>query len=348
MSGVSAKRLGMAQGGLELEQRLRRIEQEIEKKADANINVGVTSKSRLIPLQIKGLAIEGGVQSWRLSWQPNYASDLSKYEVHISDTITFNTFTVYDVTTNYFQYTVEPDPLEDVPLPNYVRVRAVTLVGFPGAFSDTFDVTTGLLVTADFEQGAVTGLVEWSMTSGFDQLTAGTAGKDPWGESSIPPGDPFPAANPNSEAPSQSLGPAIVSAHSLGVIVPYLTMEVELQSMSNYNTTNTNKLNIVVKRRLSGEADTELSNMTLDYFTYMPASRYWWSRGVGLPYPYRYQFYSYADPLVTVPIHIPLLPDQPGEGTWEYRVDLSVSSDANDWILIWPQWVKIAFIEFRR
>ena len=343
MSGVSAKRLGMAQGGMELEQRLRRIEQEIEKKADANVNVGVSSRSRLIPIQIQNLDIVGGIQAWRLSWSPINASDLAKYEVHISDTITFNTFTVYDVTTNYFDYTLEPDPLEDVPLPNYVRVRAVTLVGFPGPFSSTLDVTTGLLTTSNFEAGAVTQYVEWEQTTDLWQLQAGDGLVDPYNDVESPWNGQL---NPETVADEQELGPISISTHSGGVVMPYLSMQFELQSASAGKVTDENNLQIIVKRRKTGEADTEISNMFFDYFFSVPYSRYFTETVDGGIAIFRYKMN------LTCPLQVPLIPDQPGEGIHEYRIFMKVTSGTDalykTWLMVWPTWVKFRLLEFMR
>lgn len=340
---TSAKRLGMAQGGMELEQRLRRIEQEIEKKADANINTGVSSKSRLIPIQIEGLAIIGGVQCWRLSWDPIYASDLAKYEVHVSDTITFNTFTIYDVTTNYFEYTLEPDPLDDVPVPNYVRVRAVTLVGFPGLFSRTFNVTTGLLTTEDFAAGAVTQYVEWEQTTGLYQLQAGNGMVDPYTTAGSPW---FGQSNPATVAVEQELGPITISANSEGIVMPYLSMELELQSDCWTGDHSVNNLNVVVKRRRSGGEDITLSDMYFDYFYSVPFSRNYTKAGGAFPTMYRYKCN------LTCPLLVPLVPDQPGEGIIEYRIYMKVNSTNTafypTWLMVWPTWVKFRLLEFRR
>jgi hypothetical protein len=341
---TSAKRLGMAQGGMELEQRLRRIEQEIEKKADANINTGVSSRSRLIPIQITGLDIVGGIQAWRISWDPVYASDLAKYEVHISDTITFNTFTVYDVTTNYFEYTQEPDPLEDVPLPNYVRVRAVTLVGYSGLFSRTLDVTTGKLTTADFTAGAVTQYVEWEQTAGLYQLEHGDGLTDPYTDVASPWNG---QVNPYTTQQDQLLGPITISTHSEGIVMPYLSMELELQSFTWLGNASPNNLLVEVRRRVSGGADTTISSMYYDYFYSIPWSKYYLNRDWGgAPYNYRYKS------TMTCPLEVPLIPDQPGEGIQEYRIYMKVTSTlaatVKMYLLVWPKWIKFRLLEFRR
>jgi len=340
------KRFGIDQGNIDLERRLRTIEQSIKLKADANAATDVSSQSRLVPLAVENVSITGGTQSWRLEWNSVTAPDLKQYIIQVSETSTFEAFENYDVDNPYFEYTVQPGVTDVV---NYARVRAVTNLGYEGPWSSIFDIASGKLVSSDFEQGATTGFVQWSQTSFDADLMSNTVGQNPYG---WPPGEPPQISGIPEPTTTTGItcGPVYYTAVDGGVIFPYVTFDFSYQTRFAYpkssgtsDTTNAlmNRLRMVLYRRPTGGADSTVGSADTQFLVSLPQSPAWDWRS-------DHETWRYIDVMRTR-FFFPLLPDTPGIGDWEYRVGISVlASEATCGIYVKPTTLKVVLFEFRR
>jgi hypothetical protein len=345
------KRFGVDQGNIDLEKRLRTIEQAIKLKADANAASDVSSQSRIVPLQVNNVVITGGTQSWRLEWSSVTAPDLKQYIVQVSETSTFNEFTDYDVDTPYFEYTVQPGITDVV---NYARVRAVTNIGYEGPWSRAYDIASGLLVSIDFEQGATTGFVHWTQTSfPIEVLGSGSTGQNPYTYDSSPPGwGPPLSGDPPSVGGSDIYGPIHYTAVDGGVVFPYIALDCKYASSFNHvkvsqtSSAGRNFATLTVKlyRRPTGGEDEVVNWADTDFYITTPQSPGWqWNLA--------HLRWALIDTARTR-FFFPGLPDLPGQGAWEYRIGISCSSGSagggGGGILVEPLKLQLVLFEFRR
>jgi len=340
------KRFGIDQGNIDLERRLRTIEQNIKTKADANADTDVSSQSRLVPLQVENISITGGTQCWRLEWDSVTAPDLKQYIVQVSESAAFNEYTDYDVDTPYFEYTVQPGVTDVV---NYVRVRAVTNLGYEGPWSGKYDIESGLLTTEDFEQGSTTGFVQWSQTSFDDHLMAtkltdlgsniysgGNAVAKAWyGVTGDQP----------STVTTDTYGPVYYTAVDGGIVFPYVAFDCKYMSIYRHITHDSTTerratLQFSLLRRPTGGADTEVTASNQDFLSSLPISPSWGWYGL-------HKRYWNVDTIQTR-FFFPLNPDVPGQGDWEYRFKFTASAYTPSAIYIEPLTLKVVLFEFRR
>jgi hypothetical protein len=359
MPGAS-QRFGIEHMDLDLELRLRRIEQALEQKLDANPRADVWGAINLPIPRVTGLALGEVVNGWAVEWTPLDIPDLRKYEIRVSTDLNFSTFTEYQTRTNRLTFTDE-----DSPDAKYIKVRASSLSKRRSIWSSILDTSTGGLVnTSDIEVGAISQFIEFSQETGFSHIFSGSAGVI------APGGDPVPNAT------HETYGPITISASSGSTVVPFVYCNVEYMSIWQRNQSggympgygywywydlndpaNAGELNewhgpenkavISILRRPVGGADVVVEQVELDWYFTMPStigehadvSAYWkaWIRGVNT---------------LTGSINIPFLPERPGVGTWEYRVKLEVvTSEPDPWntsfLYFFPLILKMRLFEYK-
>jgi hypothetical protein len=91
MALVSSKRLGLdVKNNIELEVRLRRMEAELSRKADANLDATAFSGAADIVPQVTGLRKVGSNPGTvTVAWNPVTISDLRRYELQFAEDLGF-------------------------------------------------------------------------------------------------------------------------------------------------------------------------------------------------------------------------------------------------------------------
>lgn len=158
MSGNSARRLGVTVDDADLEARLRRIENVLENKQNANIQIESNEQRRNrtgIP-RVTGLEADDSiVGAFGVKWDPVDAN-ISRYEVQLATMPGFANPSSFKVTEPNFVLPTTLDPT----LTYYVRVRAVgTRVTKSGSrdigdWSVTFSIDPGQATFNNLQTGA--------------------------------------------------------------------------------------------------------------------------------------------------------------------------------------------------
>ncbi len=169
---TSAKRLGLdVRDDLELEQRLRRIEIQLEKKADLSAfsEDGSTDTQRVdtIP-RVTGLRVAGSTPgAITVAWSQVRISDLRRYELDIAEDLAFATNAeTKNLAGTEFTYSTNSDTGGGGDTSIFVRVRARSITGNVGAYSIVLNATTGQAQPDDIADDAVSGdkIVDGSIT----------------------------------------------------------------------------------------------------------------------------------------------------------------------------------------
>lgn len=351
MPGAS-QRFGIEHMDLDLELRLRRIEQALEQKLDANPRADPWGAINLPVPRVTGLALGEVVNGWAVEWTPLDIPDLRKYEIRVSTTIDFAIFTEYSTRTNRLTFTDDTSTEA-----KYIKVRAASLSKRRSIWSSILDTSTGGLVnTGDIEIGAISQFTELDIpfVDGVTKhLYDGTAGATE-GVS----GDKTPTAT------EDLYGPITITASEGGTVVPFVYCNVEYQSIWYrqprhgppgywyWSTTNPlpfiepeNKAIISVLRRPLGGVDaddTVVEEVTMDWYLTVP-SPHWY---VATPSSYWEEIIRCYDTM-TGSINVPFLPERPGAGTWEYRVKIEVVSDTDAFLYFYPLQLRMRLLEYK-
>jgi hypothetical protein len=156
----------------ELEQRLRRIEQVLAMKANANEFADEQSGANEDIPKPENLESEYHTTKWKVTWDPVEIPDVKRYELVIGADAAFSTVISEHVRTEpEFTY-----PGASAGITYFIRVRAVNMDSEEGPWSSTLDVSTGLVTTEDIEENALTQLWEFNQESDFTHLYSGGAG----------------------------------------------------------------------------------------------------------------------------------------------------------------------------
>jgi len=159
MTGQSAKRLGLeVEGDLELELRLRRIEESLDGKIDANQDAAVTGRGKGGVPQVTGLRVTGQTPgSVTIAWNPVAIPDLRRYELNFATNLGYSTNlkSAIEATTQYTFNTASATG-GGGGATWYARVRAVNSSGVKGTWSVTLNLTTGQAQSEDIGDGQVT------------------------------------------------------------------------------------------------------------------------------------------------------------------------------------------------
>jgi len=333
---VVARRLGMDTRDPELEQRLRRIEQVLAMKAAANEFSDTQSGSNQDIPKPEGLSSEYHITKWKVTWDPVDIPDVKKYELIVGTDSAFST-----VLGNYTR--TEPEftyPGASADITYYVRIRAVNMDLEEGPYSDTLNVTTsGLITTDEIEENALTQLWEFNQTSGFKAVFT----------------DATPSAT---EGITDEYGPLVVEVSSASaLILPFATFDVYYQSIYQspilINSTwdiytvldmPANYMRIRFDRAPTGTGiKTNLMDMYLDYWSTVPYSGEW-KEAVALEWdtvPIK------GTDVALTRISLPLLPDAPGAGTYDYTFTIDVASDVGQFMYVLPTSLKLRFLEYK-
>lgn len=188
----------------ELEATLRALELRILNRIEPGV-LGITDEqtlfSRNVP-QVTGLAIVANIGTLTLRWSPISTPPIRYYEVEIAPTATF-AGSVIRKTVNP-EYTFQEGELGGT---YYARVRAVTNNLEIGAPSAALNTTTGLIVTEQIAPGAATDQRSFLQLSGFAILSADTI----------------------TSSFSETYGPVVADVVPFGTVLPYATVNAEIQ-----------------------------------------------------------------------------------------------------------------------
>ena len=159
---TSAKRLGLdVQDNLELEIRLRRIEIELEKKAETSSfseeGSADTQRVDIIP-QVTGLRVSGSTPgAITVAWSQVRISDLRRYELDIAEDLAFATNAeTKNLAGTEYTYNTNSDTGGGGDTDIFVRVRARSSTGNVGPYSIVLNATTGQAQSEDIADDAVT------------------------------------------------------------------------------------------------------------------------------------------------------------------------------------------------
>jgi len=339
---VVARRLGMDSKDPELNQRLRRIEQVLSMKAAANEFVDNPSAANQDIPKPENLTSEYHITKWKVTWDPVDIPDVKKYEMIVGTDAAFST-----VIGNYTR--TEPEftyPGASANLTYFIRVRAVNLDFEDGPWSDTLDVTTGQVTTADIEANALTQLWEFNQESGFTALYDGDQG--------------YEGVAIGSEVLTDTYGPLTITVSGdTAIILPFATFDVYYQSIYQDGGVGTwgafdplnmlpNYVRIRFDRAPAGTGTkTNLMDMYLDYWSTIPYSTTWrksdtyaWST-TPLKQPVR------GSDVCQTRIALPLLPDAPGAGSFDYTFTINVGSNPDCFMYVLPYALHLNFLEYK-
>jgi len=237
MSGNTARRLGVSQDDPDLEDRLLRIEAELDTRALSNSQSSVTAqrrRRRQRPPAVTGLALETKVVgAISVKWNPLTESGFDYYEVEVSTSKTFNpgldtqAYRVTDTPRHQFE---DGDSLTTY----YVRVRAVS-AQLSGAWSSVLNTTTGQAGPGDLGNNAATLIVEEEELGGADINFTGSPVSEDYGSATI-----------------TTIG---------GVVAPRVISEVEITSAGTTGTYATLTVEFI---RLTGAVETTVGTYVFD------------------------------------------------------------------------------------
>lgn len=157
---TSAKRFGLeVQGDLELELRLRRIEQRIDELSGSS-DFGTSNQTQrvtTIPL-VTGLRITGSTPgATTVAWNQVRISNLRRYELEIAEDLAFSVNKQsFNVAGTEFQFSTLSSTGGAGGTTIFARVRARATNGDVGAFSVVLNTATGQAQTADIADASVT------------------------------------------------------------------------------------------------------------------------------------------------------------------------------------------------
>lgn len=156
---TQAKRYGLeVRDDLEMELRLRRIEQQLERLVGAgDLTEDGDTKRLNTPPQVTGLRVLGSVPgAITLGWNAVPISDLRRYELDIAEDIAFTvnkqTFNVAGTSHQFSTVSAEGGGGGTV---IFARVRARNRAGVAGPYSVTLNTATGQAQTEDIGEGQV-------------------------------------------------------------------------------------------------------------------------------------------------------------------------------------------------
>lgn len=160
------------QPNAELRRRIQRLEdaQDRELTGDRFELASSQFRSGGTPPRVSGLTlVRAKLGQAAITWNKVAIRDLRAYEVQLSSNTGFTNATIEKVTNEEFAF---QDPPEG---DFFVRVRAINQVGTAGPFSGTISGASGLVVTDDIEDLAVTTpkFVDFSVTD-FASVSAST------------------------------------------------------------------------------------------------------------------------------------------------------------------------------
>lgn len=168
MSANSARRLGVTVGDADLEARLRRIENALETKQSANMQVesNATRRNRADIPRVAGLEADDSiVGAFGIKWD-SVDSNIARYEVQLSTTPGFADPSEFKVTVPNFVLPTTLDPT----VTYYVRVRAVgtrvTKSGQRdvGEYSATFSIDPGQATFNNLQTGAAGNVILYTFS----------------------------------------------------------------------------------------------------------------------------------------------------------------------------------------
>lgn len=150
----SAKRYGIeVEGNLELEQRLRRIENVLARVTPLLPEIDEEfARGGGTPPQVTGLALAGTIPGgFSVRWNSVNVSDLRRYEVQFALDLAFSSgLQQFDTAVPNYSFTTAEGQTY------FCRVRAVNASGVKGAFSVTLNTATGQVATEDLQDSSVT------------------------------------------------------------------------------------------------------------------------------------------------------------------------------------------------
>jgi len=356
-------RFGIESNSIDLEQRLRGIENALDRKKDANPRGNAFSSWAAGTPQVTGISVNEAMNAWRIEWTPTEITGLQKYEVQVSSDPRFSA-----ATSSYTRYTWYTKTDNTSTGTRYARVRALSTSQGTGPWSATIDTTTGLVTTDDITSNAVQQFIEWSETdaSSFKHIYAGNAG--------IPHGvlgDPTPAAT------TETYGPVTITTSENGIVVPYTIFQMAYQcvymsaaafdfgfdagSGPNLAWYPSNELKIEVLRQESGApAPVVIDTMIFDWFNAITPGNLRLNHSVAdTPRSWpagTTRGYTTMDGQ----LDSQLLPDQPGAGTFSYSIRATVTSEdgveqegygddynGKAFLYFRPYYVKIRLFEYK-
>jgi len=170
---VSAKRRGITDDP-EQELRFRRIEEELDARALANVQTGASGYRRgksTVP-QLSGVRLDnnivGGVG---VTWNSTDIPDLAKYQLQYDTDASFlNATTLNMQATNYTLPNLSAETTY------HVRVRAFNSRGDEGPWSSTLNAQSGQASVSNLADGSASNIVVRTKTAGFVPATVGAAG----------------------------------------------------------------------------------------------------------------------------------------------------------------------------
>jgi len=345
---------------LDLEQRLRGIENALDRKKDANPRAADFASWAAGTPQVTGVQVNEAMNAWRVEWTPTEISGLQKYEVQLSSDPRFSA-----ATSSYTKYTWFTKTDNTSTGTRYVRIRALSTSQGTGPWSATVDTTTGLVTTSDITSNAIHQFVEWSETdaSSFKHIYDGDAGIV-----HAVNGDPTPADT------TETYGPVTITTSEDGIVVPYCIFQMAYQSIYlastyiNFGKTDAGGYNLawdpvcqltveILRQESGAPSPVVLDTMTFD-----------WKYGV-TPGNLRENWDIAQNKDVDVvrgyttmdgQLDTQMLPDQPGAGTFSYSIRATVDGTSNydpdypgDWrfggtsfIYFRPYYVKLRLFEY--
>lgn len=174
--GTSARRFGIENDDLELEQRLRRMEGQLEKRQLAQYTTSESAMRRArsdVP-RISGVRLDNEiVGGLGVRWNPVDQPDIRRYVIEVA---TDNSFRNSDSFTTVDPFYVFPNLTSGQQF--YVRVKAQNARQEDSPWSAVLNTATGQATFQDLQSGAAGNIVITTQTSGFQptQVTAATSG----------------------------------------------------------------------------------------------------------------------------------------------------------------------------
>lgn len=226
------------------------------------------------------------VGTFTVSWNAVPIRDLLHYEVQWSSDATFVSADLQSDTTGNTRFT--PTNL-GADTTYYVRVRAVNQDFNAGPWSSRVSSLGGKVLTANINPNAASEIHSFTKTSGFTKL--------------------------DTDAESETYGPVIITvADSSAVVLPRTIFEFDFGSEWQ-TTASAMSFTIDLLRRPSGGGDTIIDSVTSEVKSTLP--------GHVNPSTFVYERVGTQTVRMVAPSFTTF--DQPGAGTWEYRVRVTTN-----------------------
>jgi hypothetical protein len=150
---------------------------------------------------------------------------------------------------------------------------------------------------------------------------------------------------------TETYGPLVISTSSGSIVLPFVMLDIAYQSVYGYLTgtdidegnLSENKLDVKVTRNAVGGAVHTIMAMTFDFFSTLPFN---YVSDWGGDVPSSVNQPPRGD-TCRARLHMPILVDQPGAGTFEYNIVVTAQGSWNTLIYMSPTLLRMRFFEYK-